>query len=858
MNKEMIKKILPHFIAVVLFLIIAAIYSKPLLEGEKLSTHDYNVYTAISKANNEYEAENDRLVFWNNHMFSGMPTYAVSTAKQENIFFKIYKVLIFGDSVPLSLIFWYLLGFYLLLNAFRVNPWLSMAGALMFAFSSYFFVIITAGHFTKAIAIGFMAPILGGIFLAFDQKKPWQGMFLMTFFMALQILSNHVQITYYTGLAILIYGIFELVSAIREKYLVRFAKTTGILALGLGLAVGINAAFILTTQEYIPYSIRGKSEISAKQNADGTSGLDKSYATGWSYGIDETLTLLIPNVKGGASQSPLTEESATYPVIEKVFGPQAADQVIKGMPTYFGDQPGTSGPVYAGAFVVFLFVLGLMIVKGKVKWWLLTVTVVSIVLSWGKNFEFITHFFLDYFPGYNKFRTVSMILVLAETAIPLLAVLALVELFKNSIDTKKLTNYFFIALGVTGLITMTFIVKPDIAGLTGAGEGEVRMAEMFASYFPQEEEYAQAREDFKTEFIGAVLTDREDMVRDDAVRSLIFIMLGATVVYFTIRKKIKPNVAIAAIAVIVIADMWPINKRYLNDDNFVPKRQYEIPYAKTNADAYILADTDPHYRVCNVQNGPGNVFNEGGTSFYHKSIGGYSGAKIRRYQEVHDSVMFREMALAEYIVQYGFQAGLNDTAVQQLFDVQAKTPVLNMLNTKYIIYDPRYAPMVNHHALGNAWFVDTVNFVDNPDQEIIALKTFDPATQAIVDVRFKDELKSFTGAPDSTATIKLTDVAPDYVVYESNTASEQLCIFSEIYYPHGWKVTIDGKETTHFRANYILRAMMVPAGKHTIKFEFIPEVYKTGVMISYACSIIFFLLIGAGIFFDYKKKKALK
>lgn len=858
MNKEMIKKILPHFIAVVLFLIIAAIYSKPLLEGKKLSSHDYNVYTAIAKANNDYEEANDRLVFWNNSMFSGMPTYAVSTAKQDNIFFKIYKVLIFGDSVPLSLIFWYLLGFYILLNAFRVNPWLSIAGALMFAFSSYFFVIITAGHLTKAIAIGFMAPILGGIHLAFDRKKPWQGMFLMTFFMALQILSNHVQITYYTGLAILIYGIYELVSAIREKYLVRFAKTTGILAIGLVLAVGINAAFIMTTQEYIPYSIRGKSEISAKQNADGTSGLDKSYATGWSYGVDETLTLLIPNVKGGASQSPLTEESASYPVIQKVFGDQAADQVIQGMPTYFGDQPGTSGPVYAGAFVIFLFILGLLIVPGKVKWWLLTVTIVSIVLSWGKNFEFITHFFLDYFPGYNKFRTVSMILVLAETAIPLLAVLALVEIFKNSIDTKKLTNYFFIALGVTGLITMVFIVKPDVAGLTGKGEGEIQMAEMLASYFPQEEEYAQAKEQFKTEFVAAILSDREDMVRDDAVRSLVFIILGAVVIYFTIRKKIKPNVAIAAIAIIVIADMWPVNKRYLNDDNFVPKRQYETPYAKTNADAYILADTDPHYRVCNVQNGPGNVFNEGATCFYHKSIGGYSGAKIRRYQEVHDSVMFREMGLAQYVIQYGFQAGLNDTAVQQLFDVQAKTPVLNMLNTKYIIYDPRYAPMVNHNALGNAWFVDTVNFVDNPDKEIVALKTFDPATQAIVDVRFKDELKSFTRTTDSTATIKLTDVAPDYVVYESNTSTAQLAVFSEIYYPHGWKVTIDGKETTHFRANYILRAMMVPAGKHTIKFEFIPEVYQTGVMISYACSIIFFLLIGAGIFLDYKKKKALK
>lgn len=608
MNKELFKKVLPHIVAVVLFLIIAAIYSKPLLEGKKLSTHDYNVYTAIAKANNDYEKANDRLVFWNNSMFSGMPTYAVSTAKQENIFFKIYKVLIFGNSVPLSLIFWYLLGFYILLNAFRVNPWLSIMGALMFAFSSYFFVIITAGHFTKAIAIGFMAPILGGIHLAFDQKRPWAGMFLMTFFMALQILSNHVQITYYTGLAILIYGIFEFVWAIKEKYLLRFAKTTGILAVGLLLAIGINAAFIMTTQEYIPYSIRGKSELAAKPSADKTSGLDKSYATGWSYGIDETFTLLIPNVKGGASQTELSKESASYPVIENIFGAQAAKDVIKGMPTYFGDQPGTSGPVYAGAFVIFLFILGLLIVKGKVKWWLLTVTIVSIVLSWGKNLEFVTHFFLDYFPGYNKFRTVSMILVLAETTIPLLAVLAMVQVFKNKIDTSKLLNYFYIALGITGLAAMTFIVVPDIAGLSGEGKGEIQMAEMLASYFPQEEQYTQAKEEFKTDFIAAVYQDRADMVRKDALRSLVFIILGAGVIYLAIRKKIKPNIAIAVIAVIVLVDMWPVNKRYLNDDNFVSKRKHEVPFDKTNADMFILTDKDPHYRVCNVANGPGKCF----------------------------------------------------------------------------------------------------------------------------------------------------------------------------------------------------------------------------------------------------------
>jgi hypothetical protein len=851
MIKELLKKILPHVIAVVIFLIIASLYSTPLLEGKRLSSPDYNIYTAISKANNEYEDANDRLVFWNNHMFSGMPTYAVSTAKQENIFNDIYTVFIFNGAVPLNLIFWYLMGFYILLIAFKVKPWLSIFGALTFAFSSYFFLIITAGHLTKAIAIGFMGPILGGVYMAFDQKRPWAGMFLMTFFMALQILSNHVQITYYTGLAILIFGIYEFVWAIKEKYLPRFAKTVGILLIGLGLAVGINAAFIMTTQEYIPYSIRGKSELTTA-TTDKTSGLDKSYATGWSYGIDETFTLLIPNVKGGASQTELSEDAATYAVVEKTFGKQAAKDVCKGSPTYFGDQPGTSGPVYVGAFIVFLFVFGLLIVKGKVKWWLLTVTIVSIVLSWGKNLEFVTHFFLNYFPGYNKFRTVSMILVLAEFAMPLLGVLALVEILKEKIDTKKILNYFYIALGVTGLATMIFIISPSIAGLSGEGEGEIQMAEYLSSFFPQEEQYAQVKEQFKNDYVNAMYQDRADMVRKDALRSLAFIILGAGVVFLVIKKKLNPKIAVAALGVIVLVDMWPIDKRYLNDDNFVAKRKYEVPYERTKADDYILADKDKHYRVSDID--PRSVFNDGSISFYHKSIGGYSGAKIRRYQEIADSVMYRELQLAQYIVSYGFEKGLSDTAVQSLFDDQAKTPILNMLNTKYLIYHPEYPPMVNNHALGNAWFVDSVKFAENANEELKAMMILDPAVEAVVDRRFQDQLKGFTPSVDSTATIKLIDVAPDYVVYESNTSSEQLAVFSEIYYPYGWQVTVDEKPVDHFRANYILRAMRVPAGKHTIKFTFVPEVYKTGVMISYACSIALFLMILAGAFFEYKRK----
>lgn len=846
---DLLKKNLPHLIAFVLFLIIAGTYSSPLLEGKKLQTHDYNVYMSVSRENTNYENENGRLVFWNNSMFSGMPDYAITTAKKENIFFKIYKFLIFGDAIPFNLIFWYLLGFYILLNVFKINPWLSIAGAIGFAFSSYFFIIIAAGHFTKAIAIGFMAPIFAGFYLAYERKQAWAGMFLMTFFLALQILSNHVQITYYTGMMVLVYVIFEFVYSIREKTIINYLKTSGILILGVVLAIGINAAFILTNQEYIKYSIRGKSELSTAQH-DRTTGLDKSYATSWSYGIDETFTLLIPNAKGGASGTKISEDAASMQVIEKYFGRQAVKELSKSMPTYFGDQPFTSGPVYVGAAIVFLFIFGLLVVKGKIKWCLLTITIISIILSWGKNFDVVTHFFLDYVPGYNKFRTVSMILVLAEFAMPLLGILVIKEIIENKIDTKKLLNSFYIALGTTGLITMAFIVNPTITGISGEGKSEMEFAKILASYFPDGPEYASAKEDFQNSLVNAIYEDRADMVRNDALRSLFFIMLAAGVVLLLIKNKIKPNLAIAAFALIFIADLWTINRRYLNDENYVSKRKYEIPYEKTIADESILKDNDLHYRVCNVYV---STFNDGSTSFYHRSIGGYSGAKIRRYQELYDSLMWREIELVKYIANTALQSGFKHEDIQNIFDSKAVTPILNMLNSKYIIYNPNMPALVNKNALGNAWFVSKFNWVENADKEISMLRNINPANEAIIDQRFNDIIGNFTPSEDSLATIKLIDYAPDYLVYKSNTSKDMLAVFSEVYYPKGWRVNIDNKESKHFRVNYVLRAMIVPAGEHTITFKYESEMYKTGVIISYICSILLLLLIALGIWLNYKK-----
>ncbi|MDR2009898.1 MAG: YfhO family protein [Bacteroidales bacterium] len=851
MKENFFKRNLPHIVAVSAFLLLAAIYCMPLFQGKKIITHDYSVYTAITKANADYEKETGEITLWNNNMFSGMPSYLITSPKQENIFAKIYSLFIFGSFTPFNLIFWYLLGFYICLNLFRVNPWVSLLGALAFAFSSYFFIIIDAGHFTKATAIGYMAPIIGGVYYAFDRKRPWIGMLIVSFFMALQIIANHVQITYYTGIIVFVYGTFELVNAIKEKYVPRFFKTVGILAIGVVLAVGISAASLLTINEYMPYSIRGESELSSGIH-DRTSGLDKSYATAWSYGIDETFTLLIPNMKGGASYGQLSESSASYGVIDSFFGKRAAKDVVKNMPTYFGDQPFTQGPVYVGAFVIFLFVLSLFVVKGRIKWWLLSVTILSILLSWGHNLNFLTDFFLDYVPGYNRFRTVSMILVIAEFTIPFMAVLGLVEIFKGKIDKKKLINYFYIALGTTGIICMIFVITPSITGLSGKNNSEKEFVNTLVSYFPQDPQYEQAKNEFEVSMTNAVYEDRASLVRKDAFRSLVFIMLGAVVVYLVIQNKIKAKYALISMGVIILVDLWPIDKRYLNDDNFASRKKFEVPYDKSKADDFILKDKDIHYRVCNIAV---SAFNDGSTSYYHNSIGGYSGAKIRRYQELYDSIMGREMQISLYLINTGYQNGFDASQVQSLFRSQSKTPILDMLNAKYIIYDPNSAPVVNDKALGNAWFVEDIVWVENPDQEIMELRNIDPSRQVIVSKQFQNQLEGFRVPDDISGEIRLVDINPNMVTYESKTDSEQLAVFSEIYYPKGWKVTIDGEDIEHFRVNYVLRAMRIPAGEHIIKFSFEPQSYKTGVLISYLCSIALLLMIGGAIFLKYRKNK---
>ncbi len=846
MNTDLKKLILPNLIAVLVFLIVSMVYFSPRISGKKLDMHDWKVWQASAKEKNDFREQTGEITCWTNSMFGGMPTYLISTPKEHNVFAKIQKIMGFGFGEPITFLFYYLLGFYILLRVFRLDVWWAIAGALAFGFSSYFFIIIAAGHLTKAAAIGFIAPIIAGVYLAYD-RKVWHGMLLMTFFLALQILTNHLQIVYYTGLVIIGLGIAFLIDAILQKTIVAFLKNTGILFAGVALAIGINATNIITTQEYAPYSLRGQTELTNAQHIR-TTGLDKDYATAWSYGIDETFTLLIPNVKGGASGAPLSEDTETYNVLKRYYGDANASQIITQMPVYFGPQPFTSGPVYIGAIVFFLFVLSLMIVPGRIKWALLALTVLSIMLSWGKNMMWLTDLFLDYFPGYNKFRTVSMTLVIAEFTMPLLAFLAIREIVLEKQSIGKLKNYFYISVGITVLCLLVFIAAPGVAG--SEGTGEYQFAKQMASALPDDPQYDAVKKELQYSFVNAIQQDRLSLIRADAARSLAFVLLGALVVFLLINKKLITMYAGIALAVLIVADMWPVNRRYLNDDNFVSKRSFEVPYSPSIADNAILADKHPHYRVCNLSV---SLFNDASTSYFHKSVGGYHGAKMRRYQELMDSVMSSDEYVARYYVNAGLQNGLNSEELQLLFDRNVNLPMLNMLNTRYIIYSPNAMPIVNNKVLGNAWFVKSFRFVQDANEEIVALRNLNPGDEAIVDLRYEALLKTFVPNFDSTAQILLTKYAPNRLMYETNVATPQLAVFSEIFYSKGWKAYVDGKETPHFRANYVLRAMIVPEGKHNIEFVFDPPSYRTGNIISYISSAIVLLMIGAVLFFTFRR-----
>lgn len=805
--KETFKPILPHLAAVILFLTISAVYFYPALEGKVLQTNDGTVAKNSSKEIRDFREKTGEEPLWTNAMFGGMPAFLISTRYPGNLM-KYADTVIRVIKLPIGSIFLTMLGFYILLLMFRVRPWLAIAGALAYGFSTYFFFILAAGHNTKAIAIAYMAPVIGGVYYAYRQEAV-KGALITGFFLTLQIIANHPQITYYAFLCILVFIVVEFVYSIKQKEILRFVKSSAILIIPVMLAAGMNFASLYTTWEYGKYSIRGKSDL-ASENKVYTSGLNKDYATQWSYGIDETLTLLIPDFKGGANM-PFSRNSETVTALKKNNAAQYAGQFYK----YWGTQPWTDGPVYVGAIVVFLFILGLVIVKGPEKWWLLSATILSVMLAWGKNFMPLTSFFLDYFPGYNKFRAVTMTLVIAEFCMPLLAILSLRNILEGTTSKKELMKGLKIALGVTCGITLVFILFPGLSGNFVSPNDPPQLPAWLSS---------------------ALKSDRQAMVRNDAFRSLVFILLGAAVLLGFYYERIKKEYAIMLLGLFFLTDMYPVNKRYMKNEKFVTPSVSRKASAPSFADSEVLKDQS-YYRVLNLAVSP---FNDASTSLYHKSIGGYHGAKMRRYNELIDSVLYPEMVKFVNVAQ-------QSKTMEDIEPVTKSLSGLNMLNTKYIILEPSIPPVVNNNALGNAWFADTVLLAANANEELSLLNKTDPSKQAIVDVKFRNLIPARAYPVKAGDKIELTSYKPNELIYKYSAAGERLAVFSEIYYPGGWKAYIDGKEQDHLRANYVLRAMVVPAGDHEIRFEFRPASYYTGNKISFASSIVFFLLV-AGYF----------
>jgi hypothetical protein len=814
-----IRNILINVGIIVFFIVLAYAYLSPLLEGKELRMDDLEHHLGMSKELVDYRNKTGEEAVWTNTMFGGMPGYMISVLYPNNImnFFAGLPRQWFSIA---SFIFLYLLGFYVLLTSLKFNRWLSVAGAIAFGLSSYFIIIIGAGHASKANALAFLPIVVAGVLMVFRGKQI-PGAILFTIGLSLELLAGHPQITYYGMILLSIYGIVELIFAIKEKVFIPFGKSVLYLMAGVVVAVGMNFSRLYTAYEYSKETIRGPSELTS-DNDNKTTGLDKDYVVQWSYGIGETMTLMIPNFKGGSTLTNPGENSESYKNMQQ-RGVQNVKQNIRGVSMYHGDQPFTSGPVYVGAIIVFLFFLGLFVVKGIYKWWLLSATIVSILLSWGGNFMSLTSFLLDNLPMYNKFRAPSMTLVIAQITMPLLGFIALNDILTMKVEKKTWLNGLKWAAIITGGISLLFAVLPGIAGDFSNASDTAR---------------------FPDWLIDSVLADRQTLLRADAFRSFIFIALAAGALYLWNINKLKTNLFIGALGLLILVDLWTVDKRYLNNDNFVSKREAINPFPEMPVDKAILQDNDLYYRVLPLQ----NPFQDARASYYHKNVGGYSAAKLRRFQEMIDVHLMPEMQ--ELI------NGLNSGA--QPDSVFGQLPAINMLNTKYLIYDLNGEPLPNPNALGNAWFVNEYKTVANADEEIAAMKGFNPENVAIIDSRFSENVNGKKFQKDNSGEIILTEYEPNYLKYKAKANTEQLAVFSDIYYENGWTAYIDGEKVPHFRVDYILRGLVLPAGEHTVEFKFHPKSYYTGNKVSLASSLLLLLAIVGFAFSEYRKKSKKK
>lgn len=801
--KSFFKKYGAYLAAAAVFVALTLVYCLPALNGRVLRQSDTLQWKGMAHELKEYNADADVPANWTNSMFGGMPGYQITMKNpgnpvtdviwQVDKFFRGLTTLFFNSIFALLL--GYFLGFFIMMRAFGINKWLSIVGAIAAAMSSYFFLIIPAGHETKALTLGMMAPVIGGFYLIFRKHYGW-GAVLVMLYSSIGMMK-HPQMSYYMFMMMGIFGIAEIVIHIREKRIKDLFLALGIFALSLGVGVGTGYSTLKSNSEYVKETTRGgHSDI-----AEGSKGLDIDYATAWSYGIDETLTLLIPDYMGGASSVDAGRKSGIYKtMVSKGVPAQTARSISSGLPTYWGEQPFTAGPVYVGAIVCFLFLLGCLIVKGPYKWALLAATVFSILLSWGHNFMGLTELFYNHFPFYNKFRTVSSILVVAEVAMPLLGFLAVDKIIKGDIDRKHLDKPLLISAGVTAGICLIFaLLGRHICSFSSSYDAR-NLAGM-----PQW-------------FMDALCDERAAMLSRSAWRSFSLILLaGGLVKLYYLPGKLKSGAFIAILGGLVVLDMWPVDKRYFGDKDWVSRKEDAAYFQMTDYEKQILKDPD-YFRVMNLTT---NTFNESRTSYYLHSVGGYHAAKLRRYQDLIDQHLSK-----------------------------GNMEVVNMLNTKYFIQnqDGKPAAFVNPDAMGNAWFVDAVVTAATPREESDALNTLDLRHQAVTDSKFSEFVLPETGGEGS---IELLSYAPDRLVYSAQASERKTAVFSEIYYPYGWKSYIDGEPAEHFRADYTLRAMNVPAGEHEIVFEFRPDSiykgYKVNAAFKYLMYLLMALIAAAGV-----------
>ncbi len=797
------KKVVPHLLVVVSFIIIALAYFNPVLGGKVIFQNDIAQYTGMAKQLSDTRKIDREETYWIDNAFLGMPTYQLGAKYPHNYTKKLDLTLRFLPR-PADYMFLYFIGIYILLLVFKVEYKFAFLGALAFGFSTYMIIILGVGHNAKAHAIAYMPLVLAGIFMAFQKKYIW-GFLLTTIAMALEINANHFQMTYYLLLLVLVIGIVYLIDAYKKQEVPHFFKTVGILSVAVIMSLALNASNLMATQEYVKYSTRGKSELTI--NPDGTpkenTGLSKEYITEYSYGKIESLNLFVPGFMGGSSSESLDEGSNTYKfLIRNGLSRSQALDFVDGLPLYWGDQTYVGAPAYIGAVVIFLFILALFLVKGRLKWWLVAGSVITLILSWGKNSEYITNFFIDYVPLYNKFRAVSSIQVIIELCVPILAVFGLVRFFNGYVGKVEKLKALKWSTIIAGGVALAILLFKGSASFVGARDGD----------------YLQI---FGHELLKAIKEDRASLYTSDAIRTLIFVILTAGTLFFFLKNKLKENFALVIVGILLVADLIAVGQRYVNKDDFVSARRMELPFAPNAADKEIMKDKG-HYRVFEPSLGMSNAR----TAFFHKTLGGYHAAKPAAIQDLYD-----------------FHIAKNNIGV------------LNMLNVKYIISEDdqrRPLALTNPDANGSAWFVQELTSVGSANEEIKALEAMDTKKTAVFNGSSFVDIQPKIFATDSLDSIELTSYKPQHLVYQSNTKNDGLAVFSEAYYAPGWNAYIDGNEVPYFRANYALRAMNIPAGKHTVEFKFEPKVVQTGSTISLVGSVLFILLLGGGIFYSAK------